>query len=150
MAELTGRKVLAIAVGTFGVIIAVNIVMAVQAIKTFPGLEVQNGYIASQTFDAERQAQQALGWTLTSAYDSKTLSLRFADAAGQPVTVKSLNVLVGRTTEAREDSTPEFMPAGGVYSAPIDLRPGKWMLRVEAVAQDGTLFRQRLTMYVKG
>ena len=59
MAELKGRHVLGIAVGAFGVIIAVNLVMAYQAISTFPGLEVANGYVASQTFDADRKAQDA-------------------------------------------------------------------------------------------
>ena len=63
MAELKGKHVLGIAVGAFGVIIAVNLVMAYQAISTFPGLEVANGYVASQTFDADRKAQEALGWT---------------------------------------------------------------------------------------
>ena len=36
--RLTGRHVLAIAVGAFGIIIGVNLVMAWQAISTFPGL----------------------------------------------------------------------------------------------------------------
>ena len=51
-APLTGRKVLLIAVVAFGVIIGVNVLMAVKAISTFPGLEVQNSYVASQVFDA--------------------------------------------------------------------------------------------------
>ena len=45
--ELTGRKVLAITVGFFAVIIAVNLFMAFKAVGTFPGLEVKNSYVAS-------------------------------------------------------------------------------------------------------
>ncbi len=45
----------------FAVIIAVNLVLAFKAVRTFPGLEVENSYVASQTFDAERTAQEALG-----------------------------------------------------------------------------------------
>ena len=62
--EITGRHVLLGMVGAFGVIITVNVVMAWQAVSTFPGLEVKNSYVASQTFDAERKAQLALGWVL--------------------------------------------------------------------------------------
>ena len=48
---LTGRHVFAIFLLAFGTIISVNIFMAYSAIKTFPGVEVENSYIASQTFD---------------------------------------------------------------------------------------------------
>ena len=60
MGEITGRQVFAVTAGAFGIIIAVNVTMAYKAISTFPGLEVQNGYIASQTFEAEKRAQEAL------------------------------------------------------------------------------------------
>lgn len=63
--ELTGRHVLAITLGAFGVIIAVNLLMAFKAVSTFPGLETPNSYVASQVFDAERVAQESLGWTVT-------------------------------------------------------------------------------------
>lgn len=152
MAEITGRHVLAITVGAFSVIIAVNLTMAWQAISTFPGLEVKNSYVASQSFDADRAAQQALGWTLASDYDPQAgaLVLRFADAGGQPAPVSGLSVLVGRTTVASQDSQPEFARADGAFVAPLHLAPGKWMLRVEAQAPDGTMFRQRVDLFVRG
>lgn len=152
MAELTGRKVFLITASAFGVIIAVNVTMAVQAVTTFPGLEVPNSYVASQTFEAERDAQQALGWTLAADYDpaEKALRLRFADASGQPADLADLSVLVGRTTMSRDDQEPQFVREGGVYSAALDLDPGKWMLHVEARSPDGTAFRQRIDLYVKG
>ena len=40
----------------FGVIIAVNLTLAYQAVATFPGLEVKNSYVASQSFDVDREA----------------------------------------------------------------------------------------------
>ena len=52
--ELTGRHVLIITLAAFGVIIAVNLVMAFLAVGSFPGLEVKNSYVASQDFDRER------------------------------------------------------------------------------------------------
>lgn len=149
MAELKGRHVLAIAVGAFGVIIAVNLVMAWQAIRTFPGLEVANGYVASQTFDVERRAQEALGWTAVPDYRDGRLTLTVTDADGLPAVVQSLEVLVGRTTAANDDQQPVLTRVAGVWEADLALARGKWMLKVEAVATDGTLFRQRLELFVR-
>ncbi len=146
---VTGWHVLAIFVGFFGVIIAVNVWLAWQAISTFPGLEVANGYVASQTFDAEMAAQKALGWQLVPLYDAGTdrLTLAFS-RAGQPVTVANLTVLVGRPTESVDDVTPVFGLVDGVYGTSLHLGMGKWMMAVTAHAADGTLFRQRIDLRV--
>ncbi|TKA97255.1 nitrogen fixation protein FixH [Cereibacter changlensis] len=152
MGEITGRKVLFITVSAFSVIIGVNLVMAWQAISTFPGLEVENSYVASQSFDSDKAAQLGLGWTLASDYDEagKALHLSFTGDDGLPADVATLTVLVGRTTEAQQDQRPQFDRASGFYSAPLDLQPGKWMMHVEATARDGTPFRQRIDLFVEG
>lgn len=147
---LTGRKVLAITVSAFAVIIAVNIVMAFKAVSTFPGLEVKNSYVASQVFDAERKAQEALGWTLTESHSDGVLRLAFRDRDGLPVAVERLSAVVGRTTEAAQDLHPDFVWQNGDYVAPVALEPGKWMILLEAFAKDGTRFHQRLDLVVKG
>ncbi len=149
--EITGRHVLAMFIAFFGVIIAVNVGLAWKAISTFPGLEVANSYVASQTFNAEMAAQKALGWTLAPAYDPEhgALNLAFTDKAGLPVAVSALQVLVGRTTEAADDVRPEFVLTGSVYVAEARLGPGKWMMAVTAHSADGTLFRQRIDLTVR-
>ncbi len=147
---LTGRTVLAITVSAFAVIFAVNILMAVKAVSTFPGLEVSNSYVASQTFDAEKKAQDALGWTLTESHEDGMLRLAFRDHDGLPVQVDRLSAVVGRTTESAQDIHPEFMWRNGDYVAPAPLEPGKWMILLEAYAKDGTRFHQRLDLLVKG
>ncbi len=152
MKELTGRKVFAILASSFGVIIAVNLLLAYKAVTTFPGLEVKNSYVASQTWDAERAAQKALGWELAAEYDhsAQALELVFTDAAGRPAPLMTLSVLVGRPTEAKDDQWPEMRLADGVWQAPLTLAPGKWMMKVEAQAADGTLFKQRRDLFIKG
>lgn len=149
--RITGRKVLVFTVGAFAVIIAVNLLMAYKAISTFPGLEVSNSYVASQSFDADRAAQTALGWDLVPEYDkaAKELRLTFTDSTGLPAEVTSLAVMVGRATEAREDTRPEFQREAGVFVADVDLPSGKWMMQVEAMAVDGTEFRQRIDLFVR-
>jgi len=147
--ELTGRKVLAILVAFFGTVIAVNILLAVKAVSTFPGLEVENSYVASQSFDKELAAQKALGWTLDYDYSDGHMVLSFRDKAGQPVRVDRLSALIGRVTETTQDQTPVFSYADGVYTAPVTLADGRWMIMVEAFAADGTRFHQRLSLEVK-
>lgn len=149
--EITGRHVLIGTVSAFGVIIAVNLFMAYKAISTFPGVEAKNTYYASQNFEAARKAQTALGWAVTETYQDGQLTLRITDTAtGQPGAVSDLQVLIGRSTEAQEDRLPVFVRDAGAFVAPVDLGPGKWLLRIEAVAEDGTLFRQQRQLFVKG
>ena len=150
MAELTGKHVLAITVSAFALIIGVNLLLAYKAVSTFPGLEVDNSYVASQGFNTRKAAQEALGWTMTPGYDQGRMTLAFHGADGQPVKVKDLQVLVGRTTEAKDDTFPAFVQDDGVYAADVDLHKGKWMIKVTATSTDGTLFEQRSELFVKG
>lgn len=149
--KLTGGRVFGLTAAFFGVIIAVNLVLANRAVSTFPGLEVSNSYVASQSFDADRAAQNELGWVLAPEYDgaANELRLAFTDKTGYPAEVASLSVMVGRATEASDDSRPEFLRKSGVFVAALDLPQGKWMMQVEALAADGTAFRQRIDLLVK-
>lgn len=147
---LTGRTVLIITVAAFSVIIAVNLTMAFLAAGSFPGLEVENSYIASQEFDERREAQERLGWIVESSYENGELVLTFANVDGGIVIPEDFTVLIGRTTESKDDMRPEFSGSTGRYVAPIELARGKWMMLVEAKAQDGTEFRRRMELYIRG
>jgi len=147
---ITGRKVFLMFAGAFGVIIGVNLFMAYMAVGTFPGMDVKNSYVASQSFDDERDAQLALGWTVNLSYVDGELQVDVVDKAGQPADVAKLNAIVGRPTHVRDDQTPEFQQRAGMFKAPLTLGPGKWNLRLEATTFDGTLFKQRLDFEVKG
>ncbi len=150
MTELKGKHVLVITVSAFAVIIAVNLTLAFKAVSTFPGLEVKNSYVASQGFNARKAAQEALGWSLAPRYAEGRIDLAFTDRDGLPVQVEELQVLIGRTTSTADDARPEFMAMGDVYSAPLELARGKWMVKVTARAPDGTLFEQRSELFVQG
>jgi nitrogen fixation protein FixH len=150
MAEITGRHVFAFTSAAFAVIIGVNALLAWKAISTFPGLEVQNSYVASQGFEARKAAQEALGWLMKPTYEDGQIRLTFTDRNGVSVQVKDLEVLVGRTTAAADDVWPEFALSGGAYAADVELARGKWMVKVTAKAADGTLFEQRSELFVKG
>ncbi len=147
-APLTGRKVFVITAAAFGVIIAVNVTMAVLAVGTFPGLETKNSYVASQKFDADRAAQVALGWQVAAEVEAGKLRLTITDADGRPVEPATLAATLGRATHVGEDTAPDFAFDGAAHVAAADLAPGNWNLRLVATAADGTEFRQRVVIYV--
>lgn len=144
--KLTGKHVFAIFGGAFGVIISVNLVLAYSAVNTFPGLEVRNSYVASQTFDDRKAAQEALGWTIGAHHRDGILTLSITDDAGRPVEVAMLDATVGRATHVAEDVTPEFRFDGRAYVAPVPLGDGNWNIRMTALADDGTEFQQRVVL----
>lgn len=147
--RMTGGKVLAIMLTAFGVIIGVNLILAYNAIKTFPGLEVKNSYVASQNFNAELAAQQALGWTVDARVVDNELLLSITTKDGSPAQVATLSAILGAATHVRDDQTPEFVYLDGVFRAPVNVRPGNWNIRMVATTPDGTLFRQRIVLPVK-
>ncbi len=142
---ITGRTVLAIFVGAFSIIIAVNVTMAVNAVRTFPGLETKNSYVASQTFDAERKAQDALGWTVSVDLIAPGVRLDVT-RAGLPVRLENISAVLGRTTEAVDDRTLDFRPDGDGYVALADLAPGRWLLRLQLTDANGGYLRRNITM----
>jgi nitrogen fixation protein FixH len=148
----TGWHMLALTCSFLGVIIAVNGLLAYKAVSTFPGLEVNDSYVASQTFDQEKAAQQALHWHIKQGYDraANQLRLDFTDVSGKPVTLRDIDVLIGRPTDAAQDQHPKMTQrADGSYVAPSVLPLGKWMLQITAHAQDGTLYQARTFFYVR-
>ncbi|MEE4186939.1 MAG: FixH family protein [Roseobacter sp.] len=146
--ELTGRHVALIFGVCFSVIITVNLTLAFNAVHTFPGLEVKNSYVASQSFDKDRDAQEALGWSVLAEAREGQLLLSVTDAQGAPVEVAALDATLGRATHVQDDSTPDFTFDGQRYVAPAQLAPGNWNIRMVAEADDGTIFRQRVILHV--
>ncbi len=130
--RFTGRHMAAILIVFFGIVIAVNMLMARMAIATFGGTTVANSYVASQTYNhwlkaADRQA--ALGWAVTAARTADgTLLLTTRDAAGP-----STEFVIAATARHPLGRAPEravrFVPmAGGTWRSTAPLPPGRWQL----------------------
>ncbi|MCC1491691.1 FixH family protein [Cognatishimia sp. F0-27] len=147
--RLTGWHALAIFGGAFAVIISVNLALAYNAVKTFPGLEVKNSYVASQTFEDRRIAQESLGWTVDARHSGGLLILEIRDAEGRAVQAGTLDAVLGRPTHVKDDRAPDFDFDGRAYVARESLAPGNWNIRMKATALDGTPFEQRVVFHVK-
>lgn len=145
---LTGRHVFAIFILAFGIIISVNIFMAYSAIKTFPGVEVENSYIASQTFDQRKFDQIGLGWVTHASYENGQLEFSIRDQDGNAVHAGIVDAVIGRPTTDRNDERVEFVIQHGVYTASMPLDAGMWMLKIDAVSRQGDPFTQRFAIWV--
>lgn len=147
--RMTGRKVLIISISAFAVILTANLSLAWNALRTFPGLEVQNSFVASQNFNDELASQLALGWSVTARAENDILTLAITDADGQPAQIAHLDATLGAATHVRDDQVPDFVFVDGVFQAPVTVRPGNWNIRLFATAADGTEFRQRVVLHVR-
>lgn len=147
IAEIKGWHVLTGFVVAFGIIISVNLTLAFNAVRTFPGLEVRNSYVASQAFDADRAAQLALEWEVSATLDGDQLRLIILED-GTPIAPLIESATFGRATNVAQDQTPDFVFDGTALRADVDAGPGNWNLRLKARAADGTLFQQRIIVQV--
>lgn len=146
--KITGWHVAAMFVAGFSVIISVNLVLAVSAVRTFPGLVVKNSYVASQFFDDNRKAQEALNWEVVAQIEGEALNLMITDING-PVEAEIVSAVFGRPTHTRQDQNLKLVFDGEKFTAPIVTDAGNWNLRLQAMADDGTVFQQRIVLYVK-
>lgn len=147
--EIKGWHVFAVTAAAFSVIIAVNVTLAVKAIGTFPGLEVKNSYVASQSFDARRAAQNALGWDVAATVEDGVLRVALTEASGAPVSPAEISAMVGRPTVAREDQTLDLAYGNGVWKAPVEMGQGAWVLKLSATSADGVAFDKRIDLWVR-
>lgn len=141
--EIKGWHVLSVFVAAFSVIIAVNLTLAYNAVRTFPGLEVKNSYVASQVFDVERADQLALGWDVSAELNGNALRLEILEK-GVAIAPMIEKAIFGRATSVAQDQTPEFTFDGSALNATVRGGAGNWNLRLVARSADGTLFQQRV------
>jgi len=143
MTEIKGWHVFATFFTAFAIIVAVNLTLAYNAIRTFPGLEVKNSYVASQVFDTDRTAQLALNWDVSAKLVGDDLTLTVVEN-GSAISPKINSAIFGRATNVSQDQFPEFTFDGTTLRAKVSGGLGNWNLRLKATSSDGTLFQQRI------
>ena len=148
----TGRHMAIIMVGFFGVIIAVNVTMAVFASTSWTGLVVKNSYVASQNFNGEMEIarkQKARGWKSDISYFNGVLSVTVTDARNAAVLLDTVTSVAERPSHEGEDQTVALVhQGGGLYRGTLQLNPGLWNLRVTGGGHE-TLYRRDLRLIVR-
>lgn len=135
--RFTGWHMAAILVAMFGVIVAVNLVMARAAIATFGGVVVENSYVASQRYNGWLEAarrQRRLGWTPAFALDGRRRILVTLSRSGAPIDGAALSAVathpLGRLP-AQQLGFDTFGP--GRYRSHQPLPAGRWLIRLTAI-----------------
>lgn len=151
--EFTGRHLLFILLGFFGVIFAVNFTMAYFANSSWTGLVVPNSYIASQEFNgkaADAAAQIARGWTYDLAVSGGRVSFVLRTETGAPVTARAVTVTFKRPVTDREDATVPLALDKSGWTASHALADGAWIAVVDAEIGEDKPWRETLRFTVKG
>jgi nitrogen fixation protein FixH len=147
----TGGHMLGLVLAFFGVVIAVNVAMAVAATGSFPGLVVKNSYVASQTYNdvlASARAQAEAGWTLEVAAPGGVLSVRLLDDQGKLRRHLEVTAVAGRPSSTRHDRLLRLAEVAEGYRAADPLPAGQWQIDVEGRFRGDLVYREvrRLTV----
>ena len=139
--EFTGRKMLALMVGGFGIVIAVNLTMASFATGSFSGVVVENSYVASQKFNGwldQAKRQEALGWSADVAREGDRLVVQ---TEAVPVTAL-VSAELRRPIGEAESQPLTFAPGGQVGTMISNERvpDGRWIVRV-TISSAGQIWR---------
>jgi len=147
--QFSGRMFLAVMVSAFGIVVGANLTLAYFAIGSFPGLEVSNTYVASQTFDARRKAQKALGWHASVRQRGSSLQLTFRTADDRPVIPPQVSLQMKGSATAAHDRILDLERAGAGFQATLDVPAGNWTAEITAIAADGNVFTEWRRMIIK-
>ena len=150
---LTGRTVLILLLGFFGVVIGVNMIMMWLAIQTLPGTDVDSAYRASLAYDKEiatAREQNGRNWHVDarvqrSANGGAALRVEVRDAGDRPLSGLQFEGRFERPTDRRADQAVTLAETGiGIYSgnAPL-IAPGQWDLVLQGDRAQQRMFLSR-------
>lgn len=134
--RFTGWHIAAILVAFFAVVIAVNVLMASIAVRSFGGTVVENSYVASQRFNgwlAAARAQDGLRWKDDVVTDgARHVVLTLGDYAGAPVGGGTVGAVAQHPLGRAADIPLAFHEtAPGRYVSVTGLPAGRWRVRLD-------------------
>ncbi|QZP07174.1 FixH family protein [Caenibius sp. WL] len=129
----TGRHMAMILIVFFGIVFAVNFLMARLATSTFGGIVVENTYVASQEFNGwldQAERQRALGWTATVARDEDNrLAIQLDNAPQYTVVTAEARHPLGQAPNRHLTFSPK---GDGRFLSQQALPAGRWIVRITA------------------
>ena len=139
---LTGKAFLMWLLGSFAVVLGVNLFMVYEAISSFGGEIEEHSYLTGLHHNASlnaASAQKARGWHADTAFDKSTpgqltVTSDYRDSEGRPIPDLTVVATFARPAQKaldREVTIPAV--EAGVYRALVRLpEPGQWIVRVVA------------------
>ena len=156
--ELTGRHVLIMLILFFGVMIIVNVIFTVLAVKSFTGEDVPKSYRQgleyNRTIDA-RRSQAELGWTVktndfANPDGSRTFLISIQDKENAAIDNLSFTAFLRHPSSKHLDMPLDFTPAGpGRYQAIVRPARGEWILKAETRQPNNKPLRFKQDIWVE-
>lgn len=159
--RLTGRHVLFILIGCFGLVFAVNGYMTWRAITSFPGVVTESSFRDSQRYNKElaaAQAQTDRGWRVEAVAEraadgTAVLGLTARDRDGRPLTGVTFRARLEHPADRSRDHVAALAPVIGAsdrFEARLTgVSPGKWGLVIEGDGTSGRLYLSQNTVFFK-
>ena len=149
--RITGWHVLAGVAAFFAVVIGVDVLFTVLAVRTFPGqvsvTPYEDGLLYNRRI-AQADAQAALGWRAAAGAEPGVVVVAVRDAESRPLGGLTVSGRLQRpATEAGRRQVRFLETAPGRYEATTGSISGAWDLTAEAVDAQGRRFvaERRLT-----
>jgi nitrogen fixation protein FixH len=149
--RLTGWHVLAMIVGFFATVIAVDVTFTVLALRTFPGevsvTPYEDGLLYNKKL-SQIAAQEKLGWRAAAAAEPGRVVVEMRDARGAPLRGLRISGKLERpATETGRKALAFRELEPGLYVAAPGALAGTWDLTAEAADRAGHAFEaeRRLT-----
>jgi nitrogen fixation protein FixH len=135
--QFTGWHMLAIICTFFGVVIAVNLTMAISASRTWTGLVVANSYVESQRFNEKQHtiaAQREAGWTVETRHADGHIVFTALDADGALLDLDAVTAFVRRPVGGHDDATVVLVRDGDAFVGNHELAAGVWDITITTAA----------------
>lgn len=126
----TGRHAFLVIGGGFAIVFAVNMLLAVLASRTNPGLIVENSYVAGQHYNeglAQGRAQKALGWTVEARPENGLLVVSARNALDRPIDGLVGEVTISHPLGAEPAQTLKLAADGEGRYVAGPLPAGQWI-----------------------
>ncbi len=132
--RFTGRHMTLIMMAFFGVVISVNVTMAIFASRTFGGKVVENSYVATQRFNGwleKARAQEQLGWNETVQLDQERRIELDVTASGGPLGGARILAEARHPVGRADDISLAFAEVGAGRYRSLDALPhGRWQIHL--------------------
>lgn len=156
---LTGRHVVAMLLGFFAIILAVNIVFVYLALDTFRGVTTEDAYVKglnyNETLERSR-SQAASGWQvdLTATpgpAGAVTIDVAVNDMAAAPIALLAIEGSLRHPADEHLDVPLSFAAVeAGLYRAEIGAPTrGQWDAVIVLTGEDGATYRLEKRLWLK-
>lgn len=150
---LTGRRVLVVILGFFGLVMAMNGVFVWLALSSFSGVTSDTAYVDGLSYNetlAAAEAQKERGWTGVVSLAEGAVTLQLTDAQGKAVQGLRLEATIGRPATRIFDQRLILTEAApGLYVAAAALAEGLWQVTVLGEDAEGHPFRTEARLWLR-